>query len=562
MEKVGLPKVAYIVFLFCIATVIASPAQTFNSLLSFDGTDGANPYFLSLIQGIDGNLYGTTWLGGNLNCNAPSGCGTIFRITTEGALKTLYRFDDGADGANPFAGLVLATNGNFYGTTSSGTTGGGTVFRITAGGKLTTLHSFVGPPTEGDLPQAGLVQAADGNLYGTTYQGGANQAACNSNQTLDVACGTVFKITLGGKLTTLYSFCTQSGCADGVWPTGSLVQGTDGNLYGTTFVGGSEACGYGCGTVFKITPAGKFTTLHSFNGSDGEGPIGGLVQGSDGNFYGTTANGCGTVFKITPQGVLTTLQNCLTEYLVAGLVQGTDGNFYGTTAQGGGSRNCTYGCGTMYEITSGGTLTTLHSYDGANGSRPYGGLVQSTNGAFYGTTNLGGASSDGVVFSLSLGMGPFVQMLPTEGKVGVKVIILGNNLTDATAVSFNATAATFTAKTTEITTKVPAGATTGTVTVTTASGGTLSSNVPFRVTPQLKSFKPAKGRVGTQVQITGVSLTQTTGVSFSGVAATEFTVNSDTEVTATVPPGAKTGAITITTLGGTATNTKIFTVTE
>jgi uncharacterized repeat protein (TIGR03803 family) len=429
------------------------------------------------------------------------------------------------------------------------------------------------------------MQGADGNLYGTAYQGGATGGTCGT-----YGCGTVFKITPAGQLTTLYTFCSQpnSNCTDGENPEAGVVQGTDGDFYGTTALSGNnETCPNNCGTVFKMSPAGKLTTLYTFcsqaNCADGNVPRAGLVQGTDGNFYGTTSEGgiqycgpygfgCGTVFRITPKGTLTTLHTFdLTDgaYLLDGLVQGTDGNFYGTAFYGGTSGNCNAGCGTVFEITPKGTLTTLHSFDSTDGDEPVGGLVQTTNGNFYGTTYQGGATSFtctfgcGTVFSLGVGLGPFVETVPTSGKLGATVTILGNNLTGATSVSFNGTPATFTVvKSSEIKTKVPAGATTGTVEVTTPSSGTLKSNVAFRVTPQIKSFTPKGGTLGTKVQITGISLAQTTAVTFGGVAATVFSVNSDMQVDATVPTGATTGKITITTAGGTATSTASFTVTK
>jgi uncharacterized repeat protein (TIGR03803 family) len=215
----------------------------------------------------------------------------------------------------------------------------------------------------------------------------------------------------------------------------SLIQGTDGNFYGTTFNAGTG----GYGTVFKITPAGTLTTLHNFGGADGGNPVGGLAQATNGAFYGTTANlgpnGRGTIFKITPAG----------------------------------------------------TLITLYNFNGTDGGNPVGGLAQATNGTLYGTTNQGGADNNcaggcGTVFSLSVGLGPFVETLPTSGKVGAKVIILGNNLTGTTSVTFNGRASSFTVDTsTEITTTVPTGATTGAVKVTTPNK-TLKSNVGFRVT--------------------------------------------------------------------------------
>jgi uncharacterized repeat protein (TIGR03803 family) len=244
-------------------------------------------------------------------------------------------------------------------------------------------------------------------------------------------------------------------------------------------------------------------------------------------------------------------------------VQATDSNFYGTTGFGGNFQcDQVDGCGTVFKITPAGTLTTLHSFAGPDGNAPYAGLMQATDGNFYGTTSgILTQFGNGTVFRLSLGLGPFVEILPTSGIVGAPVIILGTNLTGATGVRFSGTAATYTVvSASEITTTVPAGATTGTVQVATPIV-TLNSNAPFRVTPQIKTFSPGSGPAGTVVTITGVSLTQTKAVAFGGVKATQFTVNSDTQVTATVPLGAKSGRIGIATLGGTAYSATGFTVT-
>jgi uncharacterized repeat protein (TIGR03803 family) len=270
-----------------LSLVLSLSAQTFTTLHSFDRTDGAYPT-AALVQAIDGNLYGTT------SEDGANGYGTVFKIAPNRKLTTVHSFD-ATDGASPSAGLLQGANGNLYGTTYGGGAngGGGTIFKITPGGKLTTLYSFCSQSncTDGAQPYAGLVQAIDGNLYGTTYGGGAN------------GLGTIFKITLGGKVTTLYSFCSQSGCPDGAQPLAELVQAIDGNLYGTTSELGAN---YG-GTVFRITPGGKLTTVYSFcsqiHCTDGEYPYAGLVQAIDGNLYGTTyfggASGLGTVFKIT-----------------------------------------------------------------------------------------------------------------------------------------------------------------------------------------------------------------------------------------------------------------------
>jgi uncharacterized repeat protein (TIGR03803 family) len=286
---------------------------------------------------------------------------------------------------------VQGSDGNFYGTTASG--GAffqGTVFRMTPSGAITVLHSFNSFLSEGAIPIAGLVQGSDGNFYGTTALGGAHFK------------GTVFKIDATGNLTTLRSFSGSP--SEGTNPVGALVQGSDDNFYGTTASGGEHFQG----TVFRITPAGALTVLHSFSGYPSEGaiPIAGLVQSSDGNFYGTTALGGahfkGTVFKIDATGSLTTLHSFSGSPSqganpVAALVQGSDGNFYGTTALGGAHLK-----GTAFKIDATGSLTTLHSFSGSpsEGAVPFAGLVEGSDGNFYGTTALGGAHGEGTVFKL------------------------------------------------------------------------------------------------------------------------------------------------------------------
>ena len=379
-------------FLAVMATSSSSPAQIFSSVYSFcpldNCPDGSSPD-APVIQGTDGNLYGTTASGG-----ANSYWGTVFKMTPDGVLTTLYSFcphpeQSCPDGMSPWAALVQASDGNFYGTTSQGGTySGGTVFRITPNGELTTLHSF--QYLDGRSPSTALIQSTDGNLYGIANAGSHNQ-------------GVIFKITLDGSLTVVYSFCSQSGCVDGKGPTGPLLQASDGNFYGTTGGGGVNCGNSGCGTVFEITPQGALTTLHSFNGTDGKAPRGGLAQGSDGNFYGVTNQGgtnclsfggCGTVFKVTPAGVLTTLYSFSGpdgDAPTAGLVQGDDANFYGTTNLGGAFCGFSGICGTAFEITPEGTLKTLHSFSGMDGRFPAG-LLKANDGSFYGTTTGGGAN--------------------------------------------------------------------------------------------------------------------------------------------------------------------------
>jgi uncharacterized repeat protein (TIGR03803 family) len=470
--------------ILAVITTGAAQAQTFKTLFSFDGSDGSSP-FAGLTQGTNGDFYGTAKFGG-----ANGGYGTVFKISPAGTLTTLYNFcsqPDCADGYSPTGGVLQATNGNFYGIANlGGANGDGTVFKITAAGKLTTLYNFCSQPgcADGSRPFAGLVQGTNGAFYGTASIGGA------------IGEGTVFKIEPSGKLTTLYSFCSQSNCTDGANPEGVLVQGTDENFYGTTFAGGAKG---DYGTFFKITPSGKLTTLYSFctqsGCADGYNPQAGLIQDANGDFYGTTLGGgnsgdYGTFFRITSGGELTTLyrfcsqSSCADGYNPSSeLVRAASGDFYATTSAGGANAQ-----GTIFSITPTGTLTTLYSFCSTGctiaGYYPTAGLLQSTNGTFYGTTYEGGTEGAGTIYSLSIGLGPFVEAMPNSGKVGAAVEILGTNLTGATSVSFNGTQATFRViSSTEIKTNVPTAATTGIVQVTTQSGGTLTSNVPFRVSP-------------------------------------------------------------------------------
>jgi|HubBroStandDraft_1064217.scaffolds.fasta_scaffold01555_15 uncharacterized repeat protein (TIGR03803 family) len=405
-----------------IAVAIAMPAQIVTTLHDF-GQYGRGARPDALLQAADGNIYGTTSAGGATSCR--DGCGTVFKMTPGGLLTTLYRFcsqgtypNACADGYYPEPGLVQAANGDLYGTTAEGganRTAGGTFFKITPAGTLTTLYTFCSEGTvvceDGDRPQA-VIQAKDGDFYGTTYLGGTH---------ID---GTVFKITPSGKLTTLYSFCSQSNCTDGYGPNG-VIQAKDGDFYGTTTGGGA----YNQGTVFRITPSGKLTTLYSFcaqdNCPDGEYPQAGLVESPVGDFYGTTFYGGanrydGTVFKITPSGVLTTLcsfclePNCTDGANPApGLVLAANGELYGTTSGYGANGQG----GTIFQLAPGGALRTLYSFCSQgvypacmDGEGP-GGLVQGANGNFYGITVEGGASQAcseftygcGTIFSLSFG---------------------------------------------------------------------------------------------------------------------------------------------------------------
>lgn len=464
----------------CVATALALPATTFTVIKRFNGTNGSTP-FGPVVQGLDGNLYGTAYSGG------ANGNGTVFKLTPAGVLTTLYSFckvTNCTDGSSPAGGLVLGKDGLFYGTTQVGGTGSiGTVFSITPAGALSTIYSFCVNSTtcpDGAQPLNGLVQGGNGNFFGTTNEGGANGNF-----------GTVFMVTPGGGLNTLHSFCADAGCADGSFPRPLLIQSIDSEYYGTTGTDGAHLRG----TVFKITSGGALMTLYAFCAlagcADGAGPVAGVVQDKDHNYYGTTAfggitnaqcaSGCGTVFQLTPGGTLTTLHqfNSTDGAVPLQLLRGSDNNLYGTTELGGANNQ-----GTIFEITPTGTFTSLHSFSGGDGVHPQSGLMQDTDGSFYGTTELAGTfNNDGTVYHLVTGLAPFVKTLPGYGRVGDVIEILGNHLTGATSVKFNGTSASFIfVSASDISTTVPSGATTGHVQVITPSG-TLSSNVSFVVLP-------------------------------------------------------------------------------
>jgi len=444
IRRVWLPRRPYVVVFLGASAASLLQAQDLTTLYQFCTqfsakaacTDGAYP--TGIVLGTDGNFYGMTDEGG------VHGVGTVFKITLSGALTTLYTFCSQAgctDGQYPLGGLVEGTDGNFYGTTQYGGGTGcdygcGTVFKITPSGTLTTLYRFCSESgcADGAEPAAGLVQASDGYFYGTTAGGGINNTNVCFPPSAASGCGTVFKITPTGKLTTLYTFCSQSGCTDGGSPYAGLVRTTDGDFIGTTQDGGT-AYSFG-GTIFKITPSGTLTTLHSFCAltacADGQDPAGGLVRTANGDIYGTTVGGGvnfgGTVFKLASSGALTTLYSfcaqadCTDGYVpAAGLIRASNGNFFGTTDRGGSAGVNGYAGGTVFKITPSGKLTTLYRlHCDREGICPHGqgpgGLLQLTDGNFYGTTGAGGASGLGTLFSLSLGLGPLVETQAGFGK--------------------------------------------------------------------------------------------------------------------------------------------------
>jgi uncharacterized repeat protein (TIGR03803 family) len=459
------------VLCLCLPTValaVSASAQSYNEIVSFNGNSAAGPN-TPLVQGLDGNLFGTTYYGGTGTCFDGSGigCGVVFTIVN-GKLRIVYNFQESGL-AYPGNSLLLAEDGNFYGTAP---TGGGAIFKITPGGTLSTLYQFNGS-SEGAQPRGGLIQAADGNFYGTTEYGGASSAFCPSG------CGTVFKLTPKGVLSTVYSFCPQNYCPDGEYPAGSLVQGADGNFYGTTIGGGL----YKDGTIFRVSSQGVFKLLYTF--PEYTYPAPGLILATDGNFYGATYY---YAYQITRSGVFTELASPGSGYLPNSPIQGNDGNLYGTTVRDG-----YYNLGVIFEMPTDGTSsTTLYNFSGypSDGSYPFAGLVQATDGTFYGTTYTGGSSSCnfysagcGTVFSYDAGLAPFVSFVRGMAKIGQTFILLGQGFTGATSVSLNGIPATFTVKSdTALSVTVPAGATSGYVTVATPSG-TLTSNTLFYVLP-------------------------------------------------------------------------------
>ena len=363
-----------------------SGVQASNLYLFKDDSYGAFPYG-SLLQARDGNLYGMASQGG------AAYYGSIFKITLNSSINTLYSFGNGADGSYPYGSLIQAPSGNFYGTgTEGGSSGYGTLFQIgSTPGTFLSLYSF-GGGQDGAYPIAGLTVGNDGNFYGTAYEGGI------------YGYGGIFKTTPAGVVNPLYSF---TGGVDGAYPYAGLVSAADGNLYGVTIMGGA----FGLGTVFKISTTGLFTALTSFSGDNGAYPQAPLVQAADGNFYGTAytsiTNGDGTIFKVTPDGKLTTLvwfNGTNGANPAGGLVIGTDRNFYGTTSAGGPA-----GQGSVVQLTTNGTLRTLLWLSGFNGSNPEASLIQATNGSFYGTAAQGGigynptaGGGNGLIFQVTV----------------------------------------------------------------------------------------------------------------------------------------------------------------
>jgi uncharacterized repeat protein (TIGR03803 family) len=351
------------------------------------GADGGEPQ-AGLIRDAEGNLYGTTLFGGTGDC--PSGCGVVFKLDAAGQQSVLHSFTGGADGANGYAdpGLILDAEGNLYGTTSNG--GGpasaGVVFELDPGGQETVLYTFTGG-SDGANPYAGVISDGQGNLYGTTYSGGPANA------------GVVYQLDATGHETVLYRF---TGGADGKNPNAGVIRDAEGNLYGTSVYGG-----IGYGVVYQVNAAGIETVLHAFTGGpDGVYPYAGVIRDSEGNLYGTTSAGgpanAGVVYKVDAAGNETVLYFFLGGPdgwgPQAGVVRDMAGNLYGTTVNGGASS-----AGVVYELHANGLETVLHSFTaGSDGANPYSGLIGDASGNLYGTTYAGGASNAGVVYKVDV----------------------------------------------------------------------------------------------------------------------------------------------------------------
>ncbi len=485
MKLMRLSLLALVAIAFSSLTLSAvAQTVTFSDLTGIGpGGTGWEPYG-TVTQATDGNFYGTATNG------IFGGGGNIFRMSPTGEITNVYTFVCSKTkcpyGAFPMTAPILGADGNLYGVTSAGGNspgGGGVFYKLTVDGQFTSLHSFGQTLTDGTWPQ-GITLGSDGNFYGATVYGGNR-----SEQP-----GVIFKITPAGEYTELYALCSRAKCADGEKPFSPPVEGNDGNFYGATTTGGAN----GGGVIYKITSTGHYSVIHNFCSpsdyqcTDGSVPYG-ITKGADGNFYGTTYSG---VFKITPDGQYSLVNSLATSSHFGSPysqpILGSDGNLYGMMDGGGSGSWVGRVRGAIYRVSTTGDSKTLYAFcqcGSGTGFNPISGLFQGTDGNLYGTTAFGGIGPDtnedwgyGTVFQYSSGLGPIVETVPVAGKAGQKVLILGNNLTGTTSVTFNGMNASFTVVSdTYIKATVPVGATTGKVSVATPSG-TLNSNPQFRIT--------------------------------------------------------------------------------
>jgi uncharacterized repeat protein (TIGR03803 family) len=430
-------------------------AQPYKVMVNFNGT--YSPWEAGIIAQSRGGYMLSTAMDA-----VPDVPGVAFRVSTSGAETVLHQFDT-SDGIVPYGGLTLGRDGRFYGTTfNGGLNGNGTIFQMTADGIVKTLHDF-GAGDDG-FPQAPPIQSLYGDLYGTASGNPTN-------------LGSVYKIDRNGVFTLLHVFTG----ADGATPHATLVQATNFWFYGTTMFGGTN----GLGTIFRINSSGDFEVLYNFDGAHGSIPHAGLIQASDGNFYGVTYRGGasdgGVVFKLTPARKVTVLHDFTGGKDGSGpigrLVQGSDGYLYGTTYSGGDS-----GAGVLFRISVTGEFAYLYEFQPSTGANPVG-LIQHTNGFLYGDTFSGGLEGHGVFFRFDLGLSPFVTFLDCYGRAGDPVQILGGGFTADSQAFFNGVPAEIDeVDPTYMRVVVPEGASSGAITVTTTKG-TLKSNKVFAVRP-------------------------------------------------------------------------------
>jgi uncharacterized repeat protein (TIGR03803 family) len=479
-----IPVLAAVAVLLLAITIPAS-AQTFTTLANLTTTTGETP-LSQLVQGFDGNLYGTAF-----NSGAYSD-GTVFRLTLSGTVIPIYSFCANLggggcpDGAEPQGAIALGIDGNFYGITEGSFLGGlgpGTVYKITPAGALTTLHTFCQSAqcTDGGYPTLGLTLSRSGNFYGLSNAGDGSSAFY----------GQVFEVSSSGAFHNLLTVCPNTLCPADAGPIGTLLLSSGGALISP---GPGAGYGNGPGSLYSMSPSGTPTVVYAFcddatchdGGGYNRSPLaqsptgmifGTFTEGGSGA-YCTQNGGCGTAFRVTSTGVFTKLHDfcsqaaCADGYNPGALILASDGNYYGTTIVGG-----KHDYGTLFRITSTGHFSVVHSFSAADGYAPTAiPLLQATDGNLYGATSQ-------TLYRVSLGLAPFVKTVLNSGSAGATVIILGNNLSGSTSVTFNGIAATFTVVSpTEITATVPTGATTGTIKVVTPTT-TLSSNVAFQVLP-------------------------------------------------------------------------------
>jgi uncharacterized repeat protein (TIGR03803 family) len=507
------------------ATALTS-AQTFTDLAAINcSTDGCgNQQGAPLAQGRDGNLYGQSYSGGT------DDDGAVWGVTPSGSISALWSFTEMSSKNIASGGPTLGLDGNFYGVTGyGGANNVGFIYKITPGGVLTDVHDF-NVNVDTGINYLPLVLGSDGNFYSF----GAYNPVW-------------YKFTTAGKFSVVAKTAPT-------FPQ-PLILASNGTLYGVSYSGGTANDGY----VFSVTTAGKIKTIYNFSGTEGQNPVGALVQGSDGYLYGVTQQtsssaSTGTIYKISTAGKFTLLSTFPTDgsfgaNIEGGLVAATDGNFYGNTTTGG-----TNNTGTVFKMTPSGTLTVLHDFSKACGDpgNAWLPLTARTDGTLYGLQTNGCGSDGGEIYTLSdTTFKPFIIVQNYSAKSGGTIDILGNGFIGATAVDFGSIPATSfnVVSSTFMTAVVSPDAITGTVSVTTPSGK-ISSLRTVPILPTIQSFTPTSGPVGQLVTITGTGFTGASKVTFGGVKATSFTVVSATEITATVPTGAKTGVIAVTTAGG------------